>query len=60
MERYSGKTTEDKNDGGRPIIVYDDNLAEANNERPNISSGILFKVLLISRTNISIKYLCKI
>ena len=51
MEKYTGKSTKDTNDVGRPIIVYDDNSGEANNERPSISSGILFN-LLILRTNI--------
>lgn len=55
MERYSGKTTTDKNDVGRPIIVYDDDLGEANNERPTISSEIrISKIRRLPGRDISI------
>ena len=52
MENYPGGNAEDNSDDGKPIIVYDDDLSKANNERPNLNSGTLFIVLFASRRNV--------
>ena len=46
MDTYSKNRTTDRNNVGRPIIVYDDDSGEKNNDTPNSSSGIIFNILL--------------
>jgi hypothetical protein len=40
MDTYSKNRATDRNNVGRPIIVYDDDSGEKNNDTSNSSSGI--------------------
>ena len=46
MDTYSKNRAADRNNVGRPIIVYDDDSGEQNNDTSNSSSGIIFIILL--------------
>ena len=46
MDNYSENCAANRNNVGRPIIVYDDDSGETTNDRSNSSSGKKFNISL--------------